>query len=300
MNVHRVSFALSTYSDSTMTDTTAAHPSQAQQSAQQGRITTGRAIAASTLLLVLFAWFTAAAMQHLWLTSQVPITLEDLQDASWLGIPAITGTYGTPTWAMPVLLLAAGSVLCYFARLPKSFMMPVMLAAIVMLVGGGHASNLRIGILAGTIKIGCFVDTAECRAMLGLPEDDAPARMFKVNTEVPTDEYRAARAKVVPDSKVHLAQFLSLPSASFFVAPLYIGETERLKETVAEQRRELAAMRAAAQQQAEVLIAEKKAAEADAAKARAANGILGGLDEAVIQAIMSQPLTAVGTQPSHK
>lgn len=282
-----------------MTDTIEALAAQPSHSSPSGQVTTRKAIA-SLLLLALFGWFMAAAMQHLWMTYQVPITVEDLQDASWLGIPAITGTYGTPTWAMPVVLLVAGSALCYFARLPKTFLMPVLLASIVMLVGGGHASNLRIGILAGTIKIGCFVDTAECRAMLGLPEQDAPARMFKVDSTAPTDWYRTQRAKVVPDSSVHLAQVLSLPSASFFIAPLYIGETGRLKAMVAEQRRELATMRAAAQQKAQVLIAEKQAAEAEAAKARSENGILSELDESVIQAIMSRPLTAIASQAAGK
>lgn len=229
-----------------MPNTIAVLPNPAAR--DQEKLTTGKIIA-SVFLLALFTWFMAAALQHLWMTYQVHITVEDLQDASWLGIPAITGTFGTPTWAMPALLLVAGPALCYFARLPKSFLMPVVLGAIVMLVGGGHASNLRIGILAGTIKIGCFVETTECRDMLGLPEDDPAHTMFKLASNNPARWYRTERAKVVPDSKVYLAQLLSMPSASFFAAPLYIGDTERLKELVLEQRQQVAAMRAAAAQQ---------------------------------------------------
>jgi len=182
-----------------------------------------------------------------YLAWQVPLTAEDLRHASWLSSPTTalhfsTGPMGYAFTGIAVLMGLAVS-------LSKQTPLPAVVGgcmALALQLGMREASVVRIGVLEGTVRIGCYVpQTAECRAMLGLPPDPAIRSMYPSRGE-PASAFGAApwyvqaRKAVVSLEQEKRAAWSSIPGMAVLRAWRYGGSAPRLQALLAEQRAQVA------------------------------------------------------------
>jgi hypothetical protein len=195
-------------------------------------------------------WIFVCTVSALWFCRTTPLTTTDVQWASWLSHPTTTmhfqGVFG---FAMGATTLLLGTFNAYLYRTPVPFL--VALALGLVLWSGGEAYTLRVGVLEGHAKLGCFVEnTRECRSMLGLPVGEAPSR-FSIAPGQPgggedSTEYTAQLDKVVTPTLKEQAALQNAPGISFIFAPFYVGRAAELNARLARQRAEVAALKAVA------------------------------------------------------
>ncbi|HDS1768045.1 hypothetical protein NPS42_22460 [Pseudomonas putida] len=125
-------------------------------------------IVIATAGLLIFAWLAICVLASAWLTFQVPITNEDMRNASFLS-PRV-GLYWHGS-VMGGLLALYGLGQLLSLRVAGFFLVVLGMSFIF---ATSEVSALRQGILDGDMKIGCFsYESLECRKMLKLPEGDS-------------------------------------------------------------------------------------------------------------------------------
>ena len=123
-------------------------------------------IAAAGLLI--FAWLAICVLASAWLTFQVPITNEDMRDASFLS--SRIGIYWHGAMMGGVISLYGTLILIVTQRITGAFL---IILGISTIFATSEVSALRQGILDGDMKIGCFTyESLECRQMLNLPKGE--------------------------------------------------------------------------------------------------------------------------------
>lgn len=216
--------------------------------------------AGGALMLLLSLWLLTGVVAQVWLAWLVPLSAQDLAHASWLSSPttALHFTTGFPA----VVFCTALALMALVISAAKGSVAPLVPAALVIasvLVGSNEAAVARIGILEGTVRIGCYVpETSECRGMLGLPaQASAPSQYAHPGGPLTTSEapwYLAQRKAVVSPALESRAAWMSVPGRALWVAPLYFAQAPRLRRLVTQQR-------------ADVLRMQTEAAEPPAASA---------------------------------
>ncbi|MBC8742969.1 hypothetical protein F6X40_41695 [Paraburkholderia sp. UCT31] len=112
----------------------------------------------------------------LWLAVKVPVSPQDLNDASWLMSYSVT-EYAAHTmrWGMALTCLIMGVAI----GVAKGRLTPVITGVVLFLflhTTGMETAQLRVGVAGGATRIGCYVwESSECRAMLGVPVNNAPS-----------------------------------------------------------------------------------------------------------------------------
>lgn len=225
-------------------------PSSTPHSELQSRATLAARVGAG-LVLALFGTFTLMGLAGLavlgYLAWQVPLTAEDLRHASWLSshTTALHFSTGPMGYAFAGIAVLMGLVVSISKQTP----LPAVVGgcmALALQLGMGEASVVRIGVLEGTIRIGCYVpQTEECRAMLGLPQDPAIRSMYPSRGE-PASAFGAApwyvqaRKAVVSLEQEKRAAWSSIPGMAVLRAWRYGGSAPRLQALLAEQRAQVA------------------------------------------------------------
>ncbi len=191
----------------------------------------------------------ACVASALWLRHAVPLDAQDLRDAAWLSsyttamhFSGVLGAALAVTWVLMSLALAVA----------RQSAMPLLLAAAAGLFSWAHQEDtlVRVGVLAGHVRIGCFVPEAlECREMLGLPAAGAVSRYNPPalrDGEGLNAAWYQARIDALPASVRTAALEFSLPGASMLATPWVALNADVLRERLAEQHAELALLRGAA------------------------------------------------------
>jgi hypothetical protein len=230
-----------------MTHVTPAETATPLQSTPGGR-TLSQKIEVGMTVVAAF-WILVCTLSALWLYRTAPLTAADLQMASWLSHPNTALRFqGVFAFGMGITALIIATVLA----IPRKSPVPIFAAMVLGLAfwSGGHVHTVRVGLLEGHIKLGCYVEgSRECRSMLGLPVDGAASR-YAVDPEEPDggDDavwYTEQLTKVVSPELAQRAALHSMPAVSFLLAPFYAGRADELNTLLARQRAEVAAMKAA-------------------------------------------------------
>lgn len=117
--------------------------------------------------LLIFAWLAICVIASVWLTFQVPITDEDMRNASFLSTRVGLYWHGS---VIGIVAAAFGAMNIVFGRFIG---LPMIVIGMSIAFATSEVSALRQGILDGDMKIGCFsYESLECRKMLKLPEGD--------------------------------------------------------------------------------------------------------------------------------
>lgn len=187
-------------------------------------------------------WLCAGLIASVVLAVQAPVSREDLHLSSWLGSKSLalhwtTGTMGTLT-LMVVLISGLGMASA------KSKVMPAVIALVVAAagwIGLSEEAYVRMGVLQGTVRIGCFVpEMAECRQQLGLSGKGLPSRYEPLGSGTQAGRwsawYREERAKVVGAELEARAKWQSMPGVPLLLAPLHVLDGGEIQQLMADQK----------------------------------------------------------------
>ncbi|HBO5514519.1 TPA: hypothetical protein L4559_003411 [Pseudomonas aeruginosa] len=189
-----------------------------------------------------FVYLAICIVASSWLTFQVPITDEDMRNASFLswriGMHWHGSAFGLLTAFLGVMNLLSG----------RLFGLTIMVIGMSAVFATSEVSALRQGILDGDLKIGCYsYDSLECRKQLDVPVGDAQS-IFRDTSEMRrggfAQWYEPIRAAA--DAKVTAAFPNTMPGVAFMQSPILVMKyMDKLKSLVAEQREEVARFKAA-------------------------------------------------------
>lgn len=178
-----------------------------------------------------------------WLAYKVPVSAQDLHDASWLfSFAPVDYLRNVVGLGLSLTCLLVGGAIGVAKNSPVPALTGIAMA-VVLYAAGSPTVQLREGVAGGTAKVGCFVwDSKECREMLGVPVNNArsmylPRAEADRTGEVYEDWYLKARGKLEPN--------LLLTTIPLLKAPYYALHTDELNGRLAAQRAEVARFRAA-------------------------------------------------------
>ncbi|MBV7542226.1 hypothetical protein [Acidovorax sp. sic0104] len=193
-----------------------------------------------------------ALLNAAWLSFHVPLTESDFAQASWLGSPAWALHPSTSVLGVAV---AAGAVLVGVALWVRHRLLTPLAVALTAVAvtqfGMSEAAVARVGLLDGTVRIGCFVPEArECREMLRLEVSGARSRYPDAGT--PADRrgnlndtwYDARLEAEVPMSVRALIPYYIYPGAALIRSLAHLGKADELRGVVEAQRAQLRRMHA--------------------------------------------------------
>lgn len=194
-------------------------------------------------------WVLAGLVSLGLLAYSVPLLDSDLQNASWLGSPssALHFTKGYVVFALFFTYVGTGLAISLVSGV-RSPIVAGLLMAMALFVGGGERATVRVGILDGTIRIGCYVpESLECKQMLGLPQEGAQSLYKSTDSTAEwAPWYAAKRAALESEDLSFRKTFYVQPCGALLRAPLYLGSADTLKELVIKQRQEVADLKKAA------------------------------------------------------
>ncbi|MFK3818720.1 hypothetical protein ACI2KG_19290 [Pseudomonas sp. NPDC089407] len=140
-------------------DSSSEYFARAADSAGEGKLTFR-----GLFLALLGLYIVAAAISIGVLTFKVPVSVEDLQHASWL----VSAPYYLPF--IYGALLVMGFALALQLITPMTLSLGVLMISFIGGVSTEPSVSLRSAVLAGEAKIGCYeYTTRACTEMLGLP-----------------------------------------------------------------------------------------------------------------------------------
>lgn len=178
-----------------------------------------------------------------WLAYKIPVSAQDLRDASGLFSIAPAGYLSNVIGVgLSLTCLLMGGALGVARNSPVPALSGIFLALLLYVVGSPTV-QLRESVAGGTAKIGCFVwDSKECREMLGVPAGNArsmyvPRAEADRTGEIYEDWYLKARGKLEPS--------LVLSAIPLVKAPYYALHIDELNARMNAQRADVARFRAA-------------------------------------------------------
>lgn len=110
----------------------------------------------------------------LWLAAKVPVSPQDLKDASWLLSYSATEFSATTIGVgMSVTCFVMGIVVGFVKNSPIPAFTGLAMC-LVLHTSCMETTQLRAGVVSDSARIGCYVwESSECRAMLGVTVNDA-------------------------------------------------------------------------------------------------------------------------------
>lgn len=190
--------------------------------------------------LIVLSWTIVATSICWWFNLKSGLTPQDLSHTSWLGSPALALHFTTSffSYFLGAALLLMGLAI----SVARNSIIPAIVSTIMIIFFAGisEKSATSLGILEGTIKIGCFVEsTKECAQMLDLPTAGTYS-MYETNPESKGIElsarYLAERNKVVTDKTLQTALVMYTFPLYWIKAPLYLFELDSLQPMINAQR----------------------------------------------------------------
>jgi len=217
----------------------------AQQNQQselpQGPLAKAAGWVALVFMAVSFVYLVICVAASSWLTFQVPITNEDMRNASFLSLRVGMSWHGSVIGGL-FALYGLGGLL----SLRISGLIPIALG-MSAIFATSEVSALRQGVLDGDIKIGCYsYESLECRKQLEVPVDDAQS-IFRNPSEMRHGGYAQwySPIRTAAEARVTAEFPNTVPGVAFLQSPiLVIKHMDKLKSLVAAQREEVAQFKA--------------------------------------------------------
>lgn len=209
----------------------------------------GRELAYTGLGLFV-VWSVLGVISVAWLAAIVPLSAQDMAQASWLGSPATALHFSTGPlgWLVVTAALVLFNGMALVLGSPRPLMVAILWGA-AGYWGLSEATSVRVGVLDDTIRLGCFVeDSKECFEMLNLPAQHAPSMYAPANEAnvIYADWYLTQRRQKVTPAQEQLARMYSLPGGAWLRAPLYLGRGAELAQKLQSQREAVTAYQASA------------------------------------------------------
>ncbi len=195
-------------------------------------------IAAAAILFGL--WLALCVASTIYLSHRAPLTELDFAKTSWLSSPTdalyLSGTLSISFMLIGLTITCAG---LFATRQPLTVVIGLAIA-VVAYYAGDKAHTVRIGILNGNIKIGCYVwQMRECHDMLGLSTQSLPSRYTPAHVDKIGDmEAPWYREKVI---RLEWNRWYALPVTAFIAAPLDAMHADHLQALIDAQRNQVQA-----------------------------------------------------------
>lgn len=201
-------------------------------------------IAAAGMLF--FTWLAICILASAWLTFQVPITNEDMRDASFLS--SRIGFYWHGAVMGGFIALFGALILLVTQRIAGAFL---IILGISTIFATSEVSSLRQGILDGDMKIGCFTyESLECRQMLNLPEGEAKS-IYRAPSQKREGGYAPWYEPIRTDLNTKVTALLrnTIPGVAFLQSPVIAAfHVGKLQSLVQAQRSDVSTSRASVSQ----------------------------------------------------
>lgn len=199
-------------------------------------------MAVFALFLVSVVYLAVCVGASLWLAFQVPITDEDMRNASFLSWRVGLYWHGT---MFGIAAVCIGIMSFIMGRIMGLFTVVIGMS---IFFATSEVSALRQGILDGDLKIGCYsYESLECRKQLDVPVGDAQS-IFREMSEMRhggfAQWYEPIRAAA--ESNVTAVLPNTMPGVAFLQSPILVMKhIDKLKSLVSAQREEVAHFKAA-------------------------------------------------------
>jgi len=196
------------------------------------------------LLGVCLACSCVMMLSLLWLQHAVPVSEQDLKDASWLAGYSTLERFSGMSAVFGALMAVMGIAIGTMQKRMATIAFSVVLGSTIFLAGRPSVQFVA-AVDTHTAKIGCFVwESKECQAMLGLQGSGALPSMYVPREEADRtgDVYAGWYNKALADTRSKVSA-LSIPGTA--IAPLLAFHTDELNAWLNAQRDELARRRAA-------------------------------------------------------
>ncbi|MEX3984223.1 hypothetical protein AB4Y45_35290 [Paraburkholderia sp. EG287A] len=198
----------------------------------------------SMALVSAVAFFALASA--LWVLHAVPVSAQDLKDASWLyGITDVV--HFSSLFVGLGLTMACMGIFVGSLKRRYIFVVESVLIGALISVAGLPTLNFIAAAEGGSAKVGCFVqDTKECHAMLGLAGAVALPSMYvpREQADRTGEVYTPAYDKKTEELRSRADLFMPALSA-VGRAPFIAFHTDALNAKLKVQRAEVASLRAA-------------------------------------------------------
>lgn len=191
-----------------------------------------------SIVLLCLAWLGLCLVSALWLKYSVPLTSEDLAHASWLAsytsATHFTGVLSAGLIIVSIIMASGIAV----AKNSAMLFIPGLVVAGTIWMAGSEDTMVRVGINAGSIKIGCYAyESRECHEMLGVPVGGAPSRYAseaeQAEGKLDADWYTQAKGEQ-PTSP-----WDAMPGGYLIRTPFLLGKEAELNHKIAAQRAEV-------------------------------------------------------------
>lgn len=191
------------------------------------------------------------------LNFSVPLSTQDLQEASWLSSPttSLHFTTGPLLYGLGTTVVIMGLAIA----VTKGSLPPLILGSTLFAIAFfclSEEAHVRIGILDDVVKVGCYIpESRQCLEQLGLDSTGAPS--IYPHRESDTQEnpgvwsgwYKKRRTEATSNISSTLIALHSIPGLILLRAPFYLPDMfgELLKAKLIKQRSEVAELKAAHQ-----------------------------------------------------
>lgn len=194
---------------------------------------------------VCIAYACVMTLSLLWLHHAVPVSEQDLKDASWLAGYSAFEWFAGMSAVFGVLMALMGLAIGMMTNRIALIVFSVALGSAIFLAGRPSVQFIA-AVDANSAKVGCFVwESKECQAMLGLHGTGTLPSMYVSREEADRtgDVYAGWYNKAVAGARSKEALFI--PAAGAALASLLAFHTDELNARLNAQRAELARRRAA-------------------------------------------------------
>ncbi|RQR65297.1 hypothetical protein DIE18_02095 [Burkholderia sp. Bp9125] len=196
------------------------------------------------LLCVCLACSSVMMLSLLWLQHAVPVSEQDLKDASWLAGYSTLERFSGMSAVFGILMAFMGSAIGVRHNRMATIAFSVVLGSTIFLAGRPSVQFIA-AIDTNLAKVGCFVwESKECQEMLGLHGTGTLLSMYVPREEADRtgDVYADWYDKAMADARAKVSA-LAIPGTA--IAPLLAFHTDELNARLNAQRAELARRRAA-------------------------------------------------------
>ena len=203
-------------------------------------------IAIPAALPTLTAPFYIGAAVLAWYVGQVPLSEQDIKQLSWWY--ESTSVYRHHFTSMAGLVAISVLLVTFWCAAieRKAFRKPVIgltIAIFAVLFASSERAVIRMGLLTGTIKIGCYVKTSlECQQMLGTAttgQSRFASEQDMTEQTTPTRHatwYTDAASELPSAPSSENIRLTSIPGGALIQALAHIGKVKQLQEIVTDQR----------------------------------------------------------------
>lgn len=219
---------------------TAQHSQQAET--KSGPLEKAAGFAILLILLIIFAYLVLCIIASTWLHFQLPISNEDMRNASFLSLRMGIQWHGSVFGGLFVLF----GVVNLLGLRPSGVILVVL--GMSTIFATSETDALRQGILDRDMKIGCFsYESLECREQLNVSTGEARS-IYRNKSEMREGGFAEWYKPIRSNAKLHVTTSLpnTFPGVAFLKSPvLVLSHMDELSEMITVQRNEVSNFKAA-------------------------------------------------------